>query len=72
MPQEVKQIAGRAGRFNSAFEYGEVLCMDDEDVPTMINSMEAHDRNITRAGSFDCFCGNSIVSNLPLISCASQ
>ncbi|KAH9682546.1 DExH-box ATP-dependent RNA helicase DExH16 [Citrus sinensis] len=36
---EVKQIAGRAGRYGSKFPVGEVTCLDSEDLPLLHKSL---------------------------------
>lgn len=56
---EVKQIAGRAGRYGSKFPVGEVTCLDAEDLPLLHSSLAASSPIIERAGvfpSFDLLC----------------
>ncbi|CAA7388067.1 unnamed protein product [Spirodela intermedia] len=38
---EIKQIAGRAGRYGSKFPVGEVTCIDADDLPLLHSSLEA-------------------------------
>ncbi|KAB1218139.1 ATP-dependent RNA helicase SUPV3L1, mitochondrial [Morella rubra] len=38
---EIKQIAGRAGRYGSKFPVGEVTCIDAEDLPLLHSSLNA-------------------------------
>ncbi|KAI8566289.1 hypothetical protein RHMOL_Rhmol02G0028700 [Rhododendron molle] len=38
---EIKQIAGRAGRYGSKFPLGEVTCLDAEDLPLLHSALES-------------------------------
>ncbi|PUZ37063.1 hypothetical protein GQ55_9G087800 [Panicum hallii var. hallii] len=38
---EIKQIAGRAGRYGSRFPVGEVTCLDAEDLPLLHSSLKS-------------------------------
>ncbi|XP_062214618.1 ATP-dependent RNA helicase SUV3, mitochondrial isoform X2 [Phragmites australis] len=38
---EIKQIAGRAGRYGSKFPVGEVTCLDAEDLPLLHSSLDS-------------------------------
>jgi ATP-dependent RNA helicase SUPV3L1/SUV3 len=38
---EIKQIAGRAGRFQSKFPIGEVTCLHKEDLPLLHSSLKS-------------------------------
>ncbi|KAE8728160.1 ATP-dependent RNA helicase SUV3 [Hibiscus syriacus] len=38
---EIKQIAGRAGRYGSKFPWGEVTCLDAEDLPLLHSSLKS-------------------------------
>jgi ATP-dependent RNA helicase SUPV3L1/SUV3 len=49
---ELKQIAGRAGRFGTIYEHGEVTCMNAEDLKYLRKGMQAIDKPIKKAGLF--------------------
>ncbi|CAL4919027.1 unnamed protein product [Urochloa decumbens] len=52
---EIKQIAGRAGRYGSKFPVGEVTCLDAEDLPLLHSAMKSPSSIIERAGLFPTF-----------------
>ncbi|XP_015888107.2 DExH-box ATP-dependent RNA helicase DExH16, mitochondrial [Ziziphus jujuba] len=52
---EVKQIAGRAGRYGSKFPVGEVTCMDAEDLPLLQSSLNCPSPTLESAGLFPTF-----------------
>ncbi|XP_060959787.1 ATP-dependent RNA helicase SUV3, mitochondrial isoform X3 [Cannabis sativa] len=52
---EIKQIAGRAGRYGSKFPVGEVTCMDAEYLPLLHSSLNAPSPTLERAGLFPNF-----------------
>ncbi|KAL1220666.1 DExH-box ATP-dependent RNA helicase DExH16 [Cardamine amara subsp. amara] len=52
---EIKQIAGRAGRFQSKFPIGEVTCLYKEDLPLLHSSLKSPSPLIERAGLFPTF-----------------
>ncbi|VVB01126.1 unnamed protein product [Arabis nemorensis] len=52
---EIKQIAGRAGRFRSKFPVGEVTCLHKEDLPLLHSSLMSPSPLIERAGLFPTF-----------------
>ncbi|XP_041026541.1 DExH-box ATP-dependent RNA helicase DExH16, mitochondrial [Juglans microcarpa x Juglans regia] len=52
---EIKQIAGRAGRYGSKFPVGEVTCIDAEDLPLLHSSLESPSPTLERAGLFPTF-----------------
>ena len=52
LPIEIKQIAGRAGRFGTLYEDGLVTTMRTEDMKLVRQGMETLDKPITRAGLF--------------------
>ena len=52
LPIELKQIAGRAGRFGTLYEDGLVTTMRTEDMKLVRQGMETLDKPITRAGLF--------------------
>ncbi|KAG2728221.1 hypothetical protein I3760_01G194900 [Carya illinoinensis] len=52
---EIKQIAGRAGRYGSRFPVGEVTCIDAEDLPLLHSSLESPSPTLERAGLFPTF-----------------
>ncbi|KAL6526581.1 RNA helicase [Orobanche gracilis] len=52
---EIKQIAGRAGRYRSKFPVGEVTCLDAEDMPLLISSLSSPSPIIEKAGLFPNF-----------------
>ncbi|KAL1808478.1 DExH-box ATP-dependent RNA helicase DExH16, mitochondrial [Daucus carota subsp. sativus] len=49
---EIKQIAGRAGRYGSRFPVGEVTCLDSHDLPLLHSSLNAPSPILKRAGLF--------------------
>jgi hypothetical protein len=49
---EVKQIGGRAGRFGTAFEKGEITCLQNGDLPYLTSMMKEADYQVFRAGLF--------------------
>ncbi|XP_077247640.1 ATP-dependent RNA helicase isoform X2 [Tasmannia lanceolata] len=49
---EIKQIAGRAGRYGSKFPSGEVTCIDTEDLPLLHSSLEFPSPTLECAGLF--------------------
>ncbi|XP_042449780.1 ATP-dependent RNA helicase SUV3, mitochondrial-like [Zingiber officinale] len=61
---EVKQIAGRAGRYGSKFSTGEVTCVDAKDLPLLHSSLESSSPLIERAGLFPTFDLLSLYSRL--------
>lgn len=52
---EIKQIAGRAGRYGSKFPVGEVTCIDAEDLPLLHSSLGSPSPVLERAGLFPTF-----------------
>ncbi|KAM7462828.1 hypothetical protein LguiA_030949 [Lonicera macranthoides] len=52
---EIKQIAGRAGRYGSKFPVGEVTCLDGEDLPLLHSSINAPSPILERAGLLPTF-----------------
>ncbi|KAH1223153.1 DExH-box ATP-dependent RNA helicase DExH16, mitochondrial [Glycine max] len=52
---EIKQIAGRAGRYGSNFPVGEVTCMDEEDLPLLHSSLNSPSPILERAGILPTF-----------------
>ncbi|XP_022854283.1 ATP-dependent RNA helicase SUV3, mitochondrial isoform X3 [Olea europaea var. sylvestris] len=52
---EIKQIAGRAGRYRSKFPVGEVTCLDAEDLPLLNSSLSSPSPIIEQAGLFPSF-----------------
>ncbi|KAI8566288.1 hypothetical protein RHMOL_Rhmol02G0028700 [Rhododendron molle] len=52
---EIKQIAGRAGRYGSKFPLGEVTCLDAEDLPLLHSALESKSPVLERAGLFPTF-----------------
>ncbi|KAJ4722507.1 ATP-dependent RNA helicase mitochondrial-like [Melia azedarach] len=52
---EIKQIAGRAGRYGSKFPVGEVTCLDSEDLPLLHASLKAPSPTLECAGLFPTF-----------------
>ncbi|KFK43741.1 hypothetical protein AALP_AA1G166600 [Arabis alpina] len=52
---EIKQIAGRAGRFRSKFPVGEVTCLHKDDLPLLHSSLMSPSPLIERAGLFPTF-----------------
>ncbi|KAM0870020.1 hypothetical protein ACQ4PT_040304 [Festuca glaucescens] len=61
---EIKQIAGRAGRYGSKFPVGEVTCLDAEDLPLLHSSLKSPSPIIKRAGLFPTFDLLSVYSRL--------
>jgi len=49
-PTEVKQIAGRAGRYRSLFAAGEVSCLNEGDLAALRTALEAPLRPLSRSG----------------------
>ncbi|KAM7280008.1 hypothetical protein ACFE04_007142 [Oxalis oulophora] len=52
---EIKQIAGRAGRYGSKFPVGEVTCLDADDLPLLHESLKSPSACLERAGLFPTF-----------------
>ncbi|KAK9083755.1 hypothetical protein Scep_030226 [Stephania cephalantha] len=52
---EIKQIAGRAGRYGSRFPNGEVTCLNKEDLPSIHSALESSSPFLERAGLFPAF-----------------
>ncbi|KAL6970446.1 RNA helicase [Sarracenia purpurea var. burkii] len=52
---EIKQIAGRAGRYGSKFPDGEVTCLDAEDLPLLHSALNSQSPVLERAGLFPTF-----------------
>lgn len=52
---EIKQIAGRAGRYGSMFPNGEVTCMSGDDLPLLHASLNAPSPCLEAAGLFPSF-----------------
>ncbi|KAG7018725.1 ATP-dependent RNA helicase SUV3, mitochondrial [Cucurbita argyrosperma subsp. argyrosperma] len=52
---EIKQIAGRAGRYGSKFPIGEVTCINGDDLPLLHSSLKSASPTIERAGIFPTF-----------------
>lgn len=52
---EIKQIAGRAGRYGSKFPIGEVTCLNEDDLPFLHSSLKSDSPTIERAGLFPTF-----------------
>lgn len=61
---EIKQIAGRAGRYGSKFPVGEVTCLNAEDLPLLHSSLKSASPIIERAGLFPTFDLLSLYSRL--------
>ncbi|PNT74145.1 hypothetical protein BRADI_1g08847v3 [Brachypodium distachyon] len=61
---EIKQIAGRAGRYGSKFPVGEVTCLHAEDLPLLHSSLKLPSPIIERAGLFPTFDLLSVYSRL--------
>ena len=66
---EVKQIAGRAGRYNTHYPEGYVMCLHDDDSKHMFLSLSQPDRPIYKVGGWMDVWGlllslNTIVSNI--------
>ena len=49
-PTEVKQIAGRAGRYKSRFEHGEVTVLHEQDLPALRRALNAPLQPLAMAG----------------------
>ncbi|GAB4843349.1 RNA helicase [Ancistrocladus abbreviatus] len=52
---EIKQIAGRAGRYGSKFPHGEVTCLDAEDLPLLHSSLHSPSPDLEHAGLFPSY-----------------
>ncbi|XP_071735855.1 DExH-box ATP-dependent RNA helicase DExH16, mitochondrial [Rutidosis leptorrhynchoides] len=52
---EIKQIAGRAGRYGSKFPVGEVTCLDAKDLPLIHSSLNCPSPILESAGLFPTF-----------------
>ncbi|KAK6265788.1 hypothetical protein QUC31_016625 [Theobroma cacao] len=52
---EIKQIAGRAGRYGSKFPMGEVTCLDADDLPLLHSSLKSPSPILEQAGLFPSF-----------------
>lgn len=52
---EIKQIAGRAGRYGSKYPVGEVTCLDGEDLPLLHASLNAPSPDLECAGLFPSY-----------------
>ncbi|CAN0857048.1 DExH-box ATP-dependent RNA helicase DExH16, mitochondrial [Linum grandiflorum] len=52
---EIKQIAGRAGRYGSKFPVGEVTCLDGDDLPLLHSALQSPSPLLERAGLFPTF-----------------
>lgn len=52
---EIKQIAGRAGRYKSNFSVGEVTCLEADDLPLLQSSLDSPSPVLERAGLFPNF-----------------
>ncbi|XP_020259002.1 ATP-dependent RNA helicase SUV3, mitochondrial isoform X2 [Asparagus officinalis] len=52
---EIKQIAGRAGRYGSKFPVGEVTCLKGEDLPLLHSALGSSSPVLERAGLFPTF-----------------
>ncbi|KAL4284378.1 hypothetical protein GQ457_16G029050 [Hibiscus cannabinus] len=52
---EIKQIAGRAGRYGSKFPWGEVTCLDATDLPLLHSSLKSASPILEQAGVFPSF-----------------
>ncbi|XP_050218401.1 ATP-dependent RNA helicase SUV3, mitochondrial isoform X2 [Mercurialis annua] len=52
---EIKQIAGRAGRYGSNYPVGEVTCLSANDLPLLHSSLESPSPVLERAGLFPTF-----------------
>lgn len=69
---EIKQIAGRAGRFGSNFPNGEVTCMDAEDLPLLHSALSSPSPALERAGLFPTFDLLYMYSRLHSKNCLHQ
>lgn len=54
--QEMKQIAGRAGRFGTAYAEGVVTTLHAADLALLHASLQQPDRDVAAAGNIAC-CG---------------
>ncbi|GMH08455.1 hypothetical protein Nepgr_010295 [Nepenthes gracilis] len=52
---EIKQIAGRAGRYGSKYPIGEVTCLDAADLPLLQASLKSPSPDLERAGLFPSY-----------------
>ncbi|XWS13679.1 hypothetical protein CRYUN_Cryun36dG0059000 [Craigia yunnanensis] len=52
---EIKQIAGRAGRYGSKFPVGEVTCLNADDLPLLHSSLKSASPILEQAGLFPSF-----------------
>ncbi|GAB2210240.1 hypothetical protein Droror1_Dr00015502 [Drosera rotundifolia] len=52
---EIKQIAGRAGRYGSKYPFGEVTCMDPHDLPLLHSSLKSPSPDLEHAGLFPSY-----------------
>lgn len=52
---EIKQIAGRAGRYGSLFPNGEVTCLLERDLPLIHSALKATTPSLKAAGLFPSF-----------------
>ncbi|XP_014519242.1 DExH-box ATP-dependent RNA helicase DExH16, mitochondrial isoform X2 [Vigna radiata var. radiata] len=52
---EIKQIAGRAGRYGSNFPEGQVTCLDEDDLPLLHSSLNSPSPILERAGLLPTF-----------------
>ena len=53
--KELKQIAGRAGRYGTQYEHGEVTCMTPEDLKYVRQGMQVLDDPVLKAGTIPFF-----------------
>ncbi|EEC76170.1 hypothetical protein OsI_13485 [Oryza sativa Indica Group] len=61
---EIKQIAGRAGRYGSKFPVGEVTCLNSDHLPLLHSALKSPSPIIERAGLFPTFDVLSLYSRL--------
>ncbi|KAH6757117.1 ATP-dependent RNA helicase [Perilla frutescens var. hirtella] len=52
---EIKQIAGRAGRYKSKYPVGEVTCLKSADLPLLHSSLSSPSPTLEQAGLFPTF-----------------
>uniref|UniRef100_A0A803N967 Helicase C-terminal domain-containing protein n=1 Tax=Chenopodium quinoa TaxID=63459 RepID=A0A803N967_CHEQI len=52
---EIKQIAGRAGRYGSKYPVGEVTCLNEEDLLLLHSSLNSPSPDLERAGLFPSY-----------------
>ncbi|KAH9621558.1 hypothetical protein KSS87_007335 [Heliosperma pusillum] len=52
---EIKQIAGRAGRYGSKYPVGEVTCLEANDLPLLHSSLNSPSPELERAGLFPSY-----------------